>query len=76
MKGVRPTSKVKRELSFADERAFLKQELVQHKRNLHMLREQAAVFAVGETPLRLLNQIKAEEEEIRRIEAELERLEK
>jgi hypothetical protein len=76
LKGVRPTGKVERGLSLADERAFLKQELVQHKRNLYTLREQAAIFAAGETPLHLLNQINAEEEEIRRIEVELERLEK
>jgi hypothetical protein len=76
LKGVRPTGKVERGLSLADERAFLKQELVQHKRNLYTLREQAAIFAAGETPLHLLNQINAEEEEIRRIEVELERLER
>lgn len=58
-----------------DERAALQRELAQHKRNLYKLREQAAVYAVGETPLHLLNQIEAEEKEIRRIEAELENLE-
>ncbi|MFB0536237.1 MAG: metallophosphoesterase [Anaerolineae bacterium] len=63
-------------LSAAEERALLKQELAQHERNLYTLREQAAVFAAGERPLHLLNQIKAEEEEIKRIEVELERLER
>ena len=70
------TEKVERGLSLADERAFLKQELAQHKRNLYTLREKAAVYVAGETPLYLLNQIESEEEEIRRIEAELERLER
>ena len=70
------TEKVERGLSLADERAFLKQELAQHKRNLYTLREKAAVYAAGETPLHLLNQIESEEEEIRRIEAELDRLER
>jgi hypothetical protein len=76
LKGVRPTGKVERGLSLADERAFIKQELAQHKRNLYTLREKAAVYAAGETPLHLLNQIESEEEEVRRIEAELERLER
>lgn len=66
----------KAEKTVEESRTELKRELAQHKRNLYALREQAAVFAAGETPLRLLNQIKAEEEEIRRIEVELERLEK
>jgi hypothetical protein len=57
-----------------DERAALQRELDQHKRNLYKLREQAAIYAVGETPLHLLNQIEAEEKEIRRIEGELEKL--
>jgi hypothetical protein len=57
-----------------DERAALQRELDQHKRNLHKLREQAAIYAAGETPLHLLNQIEAEEKEIRRIEGELENL--
>jgi len=57
-----------------DECVALQRELDQRKRNLHKLREQAAVYATGETPLRLLNQIEAEEKEIRRIEGELENL--
>jgi outer membrane protein assembly factor BamB len=63
-------------LAAAAEWVLLKKELAQHKRNLYTLREQAAIFAAGETPLHLLNQINAEEEEIRRIEVELERLER
>lgn len=69
-------SVVERGQSLADKRTFLERELTQHRRNLYTLREQAAVFAAGETPLHLLNQIKFEEEKIRQIEVELERLEK
>ena len=39
--------------------------------NLYKLRKQAAICAAGETPLHLLNQIEAEETEIRRIEEQL-----
>jgi hypothetical protein len=58
-----------------DERAALERELSQRKRNLYKLRGQAAIYAVGETPLHLLNQIEAEEMEIRRIEEQLRALE-
>jgi hypothetical protein len=53
------------------ERAALERELAQHKGNLYKLRQQAAIYAAGETPLHLLNQIEAEEVEIRRIEKQL-----
>ena len=53
----------------------LEQELAQRKRNLYKLRQQAAIYAVGETPLHLLNQIEAEEMEIRHIEEQLRGLE-
>lgn len=39
------------------------------------LHEQATIYAAGETPLHLLNQIEAEEMEIRRIEEQLRALE-
>jgi hypothetical protein len=55
-----------------DERAALQRELARRKRNLYKLREQAAIYAAGETPLHLLNQIEAEEREIRRIKGALE----
>jgi len=58
-----------------DERASLEKQLAQHRRNLYKLREQAAIYAAGETPLHLLNQIEAEETEIRRIEEQLRALE-
>ncbi len=53
------------------ERAALERELTRRKRNLYKLREQAAIYAAGETPLHLLNQIEAEEMEIRHIEEQL-----
>ncbi len=59
----------------AAERAALERELAQRKGNLYKLREQAAIYAAGETPLHLLNQIEAEEMEIRRIEEQLRALE-
>jgi len=57
------------------EQAALKRELAQHKGNLYKLREQAATYAAGETPLHLLNQIEAEEMGIHRIEEQLRALE-
>jgi hypothetical protein len=53
---------------------MLEQELAQHQRNLARLRAQKAVFAAGEEPLRLLNQIDHEQAEIRRLETELQSL--
>lgn len=57
------------------ERAALERELAQRKGNLYKLREQAAIYAAGETPLHLLNQIEAEEVEVYRIEEQLRALE-
>lgn len=53
---------------------MLEEELKRHKRNLHKLQSQKAVYAVGEIPLHLLNQTEAEEKEIQRIEEELKAL--
>jgi hypothetical protein len=52
----------------------LKQELVAHERNLHKLREQATMYAAGETPLHLLNKIEAEETAIQTIREKLDNL--
>jgi CheY-like chemotaxis protein len=49
----------------------LRKQLDEHQSNLNKLEEQKATFAKGEEPLRLLNQIEAEEREIARLEAEL-----
>ena len=54
----------------------LKGELVQHQRNLNLLREQAAIFAAGETPLHILNQIEAEKTAIQAVEERLSELKK
>ena len=58
-----------------EKKASLQSELVQRHRNLNMLREQASLFAAGETPLNVINQIKAESLEIQNIQGELEKLE-
>jgi hypothetical protein len=73
--GAPPTNKVERELSPADERAFLERELAQHRRNLYHLREKKAKYGI-DVPISVLNQIEDEEREIRHIEGELERLER
>ena len=62
-------------LSPTEERDILEQELAQHKRNLGKLRLKLAQYTTLEAPMHLLNQIEDEEQEIRRIEAELKRLE-
>lgn len=53
------------------DREFLESLLRQHRRNLQRLMQQKANFGAGEEPLRLLNQIDAEEAELARIEGEL-----
>jgi hypothetical protein len=54
-----------------EQRATLQQLLAQHRRNLLRLQSKKAVYAAGEEPLSLLNQIEHEEQEIGRIQAEL-----
>jgi hypothetical protein len=50
--------------------------LARHTANRDKLREEIAVFAIGERPLHLRNQIEAEEREIARLEAELAELDR
>jgi hypothetical protein len=73
--GNAPPAQAEARLTLAFDRvtegAALERELAQRKRNLYKLRRQAAIYAAGETPLHLLNQIEAEEMEIRRIEEQL-----
>ena len=57
-----------------EQREMLQQELAQHQRNLARLRSQKAIYAAGEEPLRLLNQIDHELAEIQRLQAELDAL--
>jgi len=59
------------EVTQEERRATLQTSLNQHQRNLIRLQAQKAVYALGEEPLRLLNQIAHEEQEIARIQAEL-----
>jgi hypothetical protein len=68
-----PTGKVERGLNPAEERAFLEQELAQHKRNLYRLRGKKAKYGI-DVPISILNQIEDEEQAIGRIEAELRRV--
>ena len=60
--------------STSEQRTTLERLLARHQRNLEHLLEQKAVYAAGEEPLRLLNQIDAEHQEINRIQAELAKL--
>jgi uncharacterized protein YjbI with pentapeptide repeats len=61
---------------FANREDSLRRQLAQHRSNLNKLREKAAIYAAGETPLHLLNQIEAEQRAIEEIEAELAMVEK
>jgi hypothetical protein len=61
-------------LTVEEQRTALEAELAQHQRNLTRLRAKKAVYAAGEEPLSLLNQIEHEEGEIERVKAELEQL--
>jgi hypothetical protein len=60
-----------REATVVPERSHREQLLNMHWRNLYKLREQAAIYGAGEVPLRLLNQIESEEQEIQRLQAQL-----
>lgn len=50
---------------------FLRSLLIQHQRNRQRLLQQKAIYGAGEEPLRLLNQIAAEEEEIAKLQQQL-----
>jgi hypothetical protein len=72
--GKGPTSSTGAEAELLDERISLKSELIQRRRNLNVLREQAAIFAAGETPLHLINQIEAEKIAVQTIQDRLSEL--
>ncbi len=57
-------------LSLEDE-SFLREQLAAHEQNLRLLLRQKIVYAAGEEPLRLLNQIRAEEQAINDINKQL-----
>lgn len=54
-----------------DERTGLEEELAQHKSNLRLLLQKKAIYAAGEEPLFLLNQIEAEKKAIANIKTKL-----
>jgi tetratricopeptide (TPR) repeat protein len=54
----------------------LRRQLGQHHANLNKLQEDAALHGAGEVPLRLQNQIEAEQKAIAKIEAGLQEIEK
>jgi hypothetical protein len=49
----------------------LRRQLTRHQGNLNKLKEQVAVYGVGEQPLHLLNQIEAEESRVLELERQL-----
>ena len=57
-----------------DKRTELERELAQHEQNLRLLLGKKAIYAAGEEPLHLLNQIEAEKREIQSIEQRLAQL--
>ena len=50
---------------------FLRERLARHQENRRQLLKQKSIYAVGEEPLHLLNQIAAEEKAINEIEQQL-----
>lgn len=53
----------------------LRRQLARHYANLNKLREDAAIYGAGELPLRLHNQIEAEQQAITKLETELRAIE-
>lgn len=53
-----------------DTRQDIQKRLAQHSQNLQKLKQQTAIYGIGETPLHLLNQIEAEEEIIEELKLE------
>jgi serine/threonine-protein kinase len=56
---------------FPDERESLRNQLNRHKANLNILKEQAALYGLGDIPLRLVNQIALEEQAVEALEERL-----
>lgn len=54
-----------------DGRQALHELLARYERNLHLLRRKKAVYAEGEEPLSLLNQIDMEEKKIHELKQQL-----
>ena len=54
--------------NYPGELSFLKRQLQQHTKNLDRLKEQLVLYGAGDAPLRLLNQIEAEQKKIEAFE--------
>jgi hypothetical protein len=54
-----------------EDEQFLREQLAQHEQNRRHLLRQKSIYGAGEVPLHLLNQIRAEEEEISNIKQQL-----
>jgi hypothetical protein len=59
------------EFSVTNDKEAMRQELLQRQSNLNKLKEKEAIYALGETPLYLLNQIEHEEKRITELKTEL-----
>ncbi len=58
----------------ADEIAYWQSQLDKHRSNWQMLWDSKTTYGSGETPLHLLNKIKAEEKSIKEVESRLAKL--
>jgi len=68
-------SKGSSDISFLNtDEKFLREQLDRHQENLRKLLRQKSIYATGEEPLRLLNQIAAEQKKIQEIEQQLQNL--
>lgn len=55
----------------SEDEEFLREQLARHQENRRQLLKQKSIYAAGEEPLHLLNQIAAEEKAIKEIEQQL-----
>jgi len=56
---------------FSEDEKFLHEQLAHHQENRRQLLKQKSIYAAGEEPLHLLNQIAAEEKAIKEIKQQL-----
>lgn len=56
---------------FGEDEKFLREQLARHQENRRQILKQKSIYAAGEEPLHLLNQIAAEEKAINEIEQQL-----
>lgn len=57
--------------TFSEDEKFLYEQLARHQENRRQLLKQKGIYAAGEEPLHLLNQIAAEEKAVKEIEQQL-----